>query len=277
MSDIVFSIRKLQCAYQNNAPVLFIDKLDISKGNLVFVIGKSGIGKSTFIETLGLMNRTISRSDDCSIQYTPQSKVTAIELKDFWSENNETMSAFRRENFSFIFQSTNLMQNFTAGENMMINLLIEGWEISRARERVVSVMNKLSLSEDLFDRGTAELSGGQRQRLAFVRGITAPFNVLFGDEPTGNLDENTANEVMTSLKDLIIAERKAAIIVSHDLKLALKFADQIVALTPMKWENDHTLGYADPANILKRENGSWYSANAGKIADPEGLLKSYLK
>lgn len=259
-----------------NKPVLHIENLQIPRGKLVFVVGKSGVGKSTLIETLGLMNSTIAQSENCSLQYYPEQDNSTLQLKGFWSQSNEVMSTFRRKNFSFIFQSTNLMQNFTAGENMMINLLIEGWSTKDARERIVSVMKELSLSEDLFDRNISELSGGQRQRLAFVRGITAPFQVLFGDEPTGNLDEKTAVEVMNSLKMLVYDQRKAAIIVSHDLQLALRFADMIIALTPKNMPDGTYIGQAEEDNILYRKEYGWTNMAGLAQDDPETILKNHL-
>ncbi|MEM1124149.1 MAG: hypothetical protein AAGJ18_27175, partial [Bacteroidota bacterium] len=101
--------------------------------------------------------------------------------------------------------------------------------------------------------------------LAFVRAITADFDVLFGDEPTGNLDRNTAEELISVLKSDIKQKARTGIVVSHDLALAEKFADIIIPITPQKrLANEAPLGEIIPANILRKRNGNWTTAS-GKI------------
>lgn len=254
----VFEVENLKCEYETGKTVLQIDKLAIPQGSLVFIVGKSGIGKSTLIETLGLMNNTIAPNKETRLKFfSNSSDSTSQDVADFWDRSDNAMSEFRKQNLSFIFQNTNLMENFSAGENMMVNLLINGVSSEKAKQRVLEVMKTLSLEEVLFDRDISALSGGQRQRLAFVRAITAEFTVLFGDEPTGNLDEATAGELMSSLKSLIRKENKTAVIVSHDLQLAAEFADMIIPITfntPDK--NGARHGEILPENILHKGN-SW--------------------
>jgi len=272
----VFQISDLTCEYITKRPVLHIKHLLIPRGKLIFVIGASGIGKSTFIETLGFMNRTIAESPDLSLKYstTPQSPVR--ELKNFWNLSNDELSEFRRENFSFIFQSTNLMPNFTAGENMMFSLLLQGKTIAESKERVLEVMRLLSLDEEIFDKKITALSGGQRQRLAFVRAITSEFNVLFGDEPTGNLDEKTANDLMVVLKHILITENKTGIIVSHDLDLAMQFADIIIPITQRETSDRNVMGEIDEKNIISRDGKNWL-IDEGICSDPKGYINAFLK
>jgi ABC-type lipoprotein export system ATPase subunit len=250
-------------------------KLTIPSGKLVFVIGKSGIGKSTFIETLGLMNNTMVNDNTTKVEFGVGEGKT-IELRGAWNMPNSDMSDLRKKYFSFIFQNTNLMPNFTAGENMMTSLLIEGKEITEAKKKVLEVMGLLSLPQEIFDRKTTELSGGQRQRLAFVRAVISDFVVLFGDEPTGNLDEKTAADLMGVLKNLITKDQKTGIIVSHDLKLAHDFADIIIPLTAKMKDGEILHGEVNLENVMTNENGRWNNSSGEKIADPLQYFSQYL-
>lgn len=271
----LFEIRNLACGYLPGLTTLELSRLDIPAGKLVFVIGKSGIGKSTFIESLGLMNNTILENTDTHIGFYP-GKGQSVELSSVWKMHNTDLSNLRKEYFSFVFQNTNLMPNFTAGENMMTSLLIQGKSIETAKPIVLEVMKRLSLDSDLFDRKTTELSGGQRQRLAFVRAVISDFVVLFGDEPTGNLDEKTAADLMTVLKGFIEEENKTAIIVSHDLKLAQNFADIIVPLTPVFDDKGISHGEVKESNIASKRDGVWTHPDGQSIPNPASFFAQYL-
>lgn len=273
----VFNIKHLHCEYIKDVPVLELNDLTIPRGKLIFVIGKSGIGKSTFIETLGLMNKTIAEREQTSITFYPKNGDAPIELKNSWQQPNASLSNFRKSHFSFIFQNTNLMPNFTAGQNMMMSLLIKGKSVNEAKEEVLRVMKRLSLPEYIFDKKITELSGGQRQRLAFVRAVTADFTVLFGDEPTGNLDEHTANELMSILKQLIQEEQKTGIIVSHDLKLASRFADWVVPITTQADAKGQLKGVVKNENILRHEKETWQMDGRIIKTDPVQFLSKYLE
>ncbi len=272
----VFQISDLTCEYIVQKPVLQIKTLFIPRGKLIFVVGASGIGKSTFIETLGFMNRTIANSPGLSLKYSATDQSPTRELKDFWNLSNDELAKFRRENFSFIFQNTNLMPNFTAGENMMFSLLLQGKSITKSKERVLEVMRLLSLDEGIFDKKITALSGGQRQRLAFVRAITSEFNVLFGDEPTGNLDEKTADDLMVVLKHILETENKTGIIVSHDLDLALQFADVIIPITQRETNAHAVTGEIHEKNIISRRGKNWLVGD-GVCSDPKGYINNFLK
>lgn len=275
--DYIFSIEELCCQYIAGVPILNIRKVEIPFGKLIFVVGKSGVGKSTFIETLGFMNNTIAVNEKTRIRYHGRPDSSPEELKDFWKRSNDLQSLFRLDHFSFIFQQTNLMNNFTSGENMMVNLLINGESLDCAKQRILSVMDQLSLPKELFDRNISELSGGQRQRLAFARAVTAKFNVLFGDEPTGNLDQKTAAELMRGLKYILVEEHKTAIMVSHDLSLAIEFADIIIPITPVgNGEYRSQTGEILEKNILKKRNGQWESHLGTRLESVDRILQYHL-
>lgn len=233
----LFEIDNLRCSYDKNyregesKVVLEIDHLVIPAGKKVFIVGESGIGKSTILETLGLMNNTIVPDDKAQF-YFYEKENSKTDLKHLWeSKSDKKLSDFRLKNFSFIFQSTNLMRNFTAYENIAFTRLLQGYTKYSCFQRVRSVLNELGLDHVDEHRMAHELSGGQQQRLAFARAILPDFTILFGDEPTGNLDGENAVRVMQILsKNLDEHVGASAIIVSHDMHLAVTFADIIIKI-----------------------------------------------
>lgn len=271
--DLIYDISNLECQYIPGTTVLRIPELQIPKGKLVFVLGVSGIGKSTFIETLGLMNRTIHVTPETAIKFNNGEEMQ--EIKEIWDTDNTSISKFRNDHFSFIFQNTNLMPNFTAGENMCISMLIEGKAMKEVKEKVLHVMERLDLAPELYYRKIQELSGGQRQRLAFVRAIIAGFNVMFGDEPTGNLDRETGYKLMNILKQNLSEHNRTGIIVSHDIDLALSFAD-IILLLSKTGEGEEMHGTFDPKYYLINDNNQWKRKDGEVIEDVQQLVNEIL-
>lgn len=210
--------------------VLEINHLQIDRGKKVFIVGESGIGKSTILETLGMMNNTIV--PDSSTRFLFQeADGRQIDLSSLWHKSDRALSQFRLHNYSFIFQSTNLMRNFTAYENVAYTRMIQGYSQKETLDRTRQVLEDLGLERIDEQRMTQELSGGQQQRLAFARAILPDFTVLFGDEPTGNLDPENAERVMRIIRDKLSYQQDAsAVIVSHDMHLATSFADIIIKI-----------------------------------------------
>lgn len=253
----IFSIQNLVCSYSGNQEdkVLEIKELEIPEGKLTFLLGSSGSGKSTLLETLGMMNNTIA-SGSVKLNFNNEQ----IDLHNLWSANNESeISKIRKRHLSFIFQNTNLMENFTAYENISLSRMIkesvgEAEVISGAKE----LMKKVNLPENEVDETTlaVNLSGGQKQRLAFVRALNTNATILLGDEPTGNLDEANANELISILKNN--SKNITSIIVSHDINLALNHCDRIVILT-----KDKTKGYGEilKENVFDRSVWENYSTD----------------
>lgn len=274
MKTPVFKINNLECAYSNGKTVLHISDLKIPSGKLVFVLGVSGIGKSTMIETLGLMNNTIKSSTNCDVIFSTNG--VEEDISDIWSKENDYISQFRRKYFSFIFQNTNLMPNFTAGENMAVRMLLEGKTIEESKDRVMYFMDKLNLDRNLFDRNIYELSGGQRQRLAFVRAIVSDFGVLFGDEPTGNLDKDTSGRLMYTLKENLAELDGSGLIVSHDIPLALNFADELLLLSRKDTEMGSVGVIEDQHYLVKQDNGGWENILGDKINNPHDFVNEIL-
>jgi ABC-type lipoprotein export system ATPase subunit len=239
MSETLFSIKGLRCAYSNDHEVLRIDDITIPSKKLMILLGKSGSGKSTFLETLGLMNNTITQGD---VSYYPDNGSDKISYSNIWSQKKlKEVAKIRHDHFSFIFQNTNLMPNFSAYENACLTELIRGTSMKNASGKVTELMKELGLAEISQTRKASELSGGQKQRIAFIRAVASDFNVLFGDEPTGNLDDFNSRELINFIKNNIHTYNRSAIIVSHNVSLSMEFGDIIMVLN----ESDKSLGYCE--------------------------------
>ena len=250
---ILFNIKHLECGYPNkenkDAPpgipkVLQVGPLKIYKGEFVVLLGNSGSGKSTLLETLGLMaNRII----DGDVEFYPGTDTEPVNYLDgLWKNkvggqgqvpvDTDKITRIRRGNFNFIFQENNLMPNFTNSENIVIADLIDNTKERKSsygasKEELISV----NLPPEFGDKYPQNISGGERQRVAFARATLPKCNVLFGDEPTGNLDEKNADDLMGIIKKKVNEDQdKTAIIVSHNIELSLKYADRIILLTPAK-------------------------------------------
>lgn len=269
--DKLFEIQNLRCSYDKkyregeSRVVLEIEHLLIPRGKKIFIVGESGIGKSTILETLGMMNNTIVRGNDTHFVFYDDNK--EVDLKSMWKKGDKILSNFRLKHYSFIFQSTNLMKNFTAYENIAFTRMLQGYSRFSCFQRTKKVLEDLGLEHVEPSRMAQELSGGQQQRLAFARAILPDFTVLFGDEPTGNLDAENAVRVMQILTGkLNELDNASAIIVSHDMHLAVTFADVIVkirkCIRPKKHEEDEDVSFGvcnDACVYVRKEDdfGIW--------------------
>lgn len=275
ISQPLFEINNLVCAYRQTTgksgnAVLKIPHLTIPAQKIIVLLGKSGAGKSTILETLGLMNNTISPQSN--LIFRPDSG-TQLAFEKIWE--NSDIDRVRNRHFSFIFQHTNLMPNFTVYENICITQLLQGTSKADAIKNAQKIMNRIGLGEVDSNKKPHELSGGQRQRVAFVRAITAQFTVLFGDEPTGNLDEINSRELMTILTDNIKSNGRTAIIVTHNIDLALEFADTIIILTKNKEDG---IGQVEPANIFNKIDHNW-AANGQSLQATQlrGVIENLIR
>ena len=265
----LYEIENLRCSYDKSyhegisKVVLEIEHLAIPRGKKIFIVGESGIGKSTILETLGMMNNTIVPNDSTRFVFFDQGN-KEIDLKSMWNKRDKILSDFRLKNYSFIFQSTNLMRNFTAFENIAFTRMLQGFSQFACFQRTKKVLDDLGLDHVNQERMAQELSGGQQQRLAFARAILPDFTVLFGDEPTGNLDAENAMRVMDILtQKLNEHEGASAIIVSHDMHLAVTFADTIIKIKKnfrtKKNPDDEDVAYGSINNecIYTHNNDTW--------------------
>lgn len=265
--NVNLNVKNLVCSYYDKK-VLSCYDLQFYENEIVFLLGKSGTGKSTFLESVGLMSNTMSQ--DSKVYVSEQTN----SIREYWELGDNEISKFRQKNYSFIFQDTNLMETFTAGENMCFGLMVGGNSFEKAKSRVFEVMKSIDLPDDIFDSRIFNLSGGQRQRLAFVRAVTADFKILFCDEPTGNLDEMVANKLMMFLSKEIKSSSRTAIIVSHNINLALKYADKILTI---EYNSQKGLGEINRKSCIEKTNGKWMTLEGGGVLDAYNFLVSKMQ
>ena len=175
-------------------------------GEIVAIVGASGAGKSTLLQILG----TLLTPDEGSLQIDG-TQVLALPQK--------ALSTFRNRKIGFVFQAHHLLPEFTALENVMIPALIGGEKSRQAREKAQELLHAVGLSERLGHK-PSELSGGEQQRVAIARALVNAPAVLFADEPTGNLDTRTKEEIHTLLFRLREKLNQTIVIVTHDACLA---------------------------------------------------------
>lgn len=180
--------------------------LAVEPGQVVGLLGQSGTGKSTLLHIAGLLER-------------PNSGTVVIGGRDCTQLGERERTQVRRHNLGFVYQFHHLLPEFTALENVMIPQRIAGRPKGEAKARAAELLDSLGLSDRLEHR-PAELSGGEQQRVAMARAMANSPLVLLADEPTGNLDESTADAVLDILIDMIRTHELAAVIATHNMELA---------------------------------------------------------
>jgi ABC-type lipoprotein export system ATPase subunit len=231
--ESVFHIDNLECSYSEGTVVLKAKDIKIPRNSVTILLGPSGSGKSTLLESLGLMSKTIN-SESTQLTFFPEPGQKGYPFEQLWDDKNkELLSKIRQDYFSFIFQSTNLMSNFTSIENVTLTDLIKSKDTVFANYKAINTLvEDLSILSLEYEKLPSGYSGGERQRIAFARAAIPEFSVLFGDEPTGNLDHFNSNKLMFFIQEFIRNhQNKSALIVSHNIDLALDFADRIIILT----------------------------------------------
>jgi lipoprotein-releasing system ATP-binding protein len=193
---------------QGEQPLVILDgaKLALWAGQSVALVAPSGSGKSTLLHIAGLLETP--DSGEVYVAGAPTSQLTDIER-----------TQIRRTDIGFVYQSHRLLPEFSALENVMMPQMIRGLKRSETVKRAGEILSYLGLGERLKHR-PAELSGGEQQRVAIARAVANAPRALLADEPTGNLDPNTADHVFQALMQLVKATRVAMLIATHNMALA---------------------------------------------------------
>ena len=176
------------------------------KGEVVSIVGASGAGKTTLLQILGTLSR-------------PDSGALGIDGKDVLKMDEKQLSAFRCRKIGFVFQAHHLLPEFSALENVMMPALIAGRKTSEAKQAALDLLERVGLS-DRADHKPSQLSGGEQQRTAIARALINKPAVLLADEPTGNLDSATKQEIHKLLFSLRDSLGQTIILVTHDPQLA---------------------------------------------------------
>jgi len=196
-------------------PVLRGVSLAIQPGEIVALVGPSGAGKSTLLHVAGLLDRA-------------DGGAVIFEGRDCSRMNDSERTAARRGSIGFVYQFHQLLPELSALENIVLPQMIAGVTRREARARSMELLGLVGL-EARADHRPARLSGGEQQRVAILRAIANRPKLLLGDEPTGNLDHSTADEVTAVLLDLVRRTGLAALIATHNLELARRM-DRILTL-----------------------------------------------
>ena len=189
--------------------------LRIYKGEVCCIFGTSGSGKSTLLNQLAGMEK-------------PTKGQVFIRGKNISDMNEEELAAFRQEHMSFIFQSYNLLPSMTAVENVAMPLMFKGMDRKRREAMAEEMLKRVGLSHRLHHY-PSQMSGGQQQRAGIARAFVSRPEVVFADEPTGNLDTKTTAEIMDMVMGFARRFNQTIILVAHDPGMS-RYADRIVTL-----------------------------------------------
>lgn len=225
---IVLKTENLTKIYgKGNTEVVALNKANISveQGEFVAVIGTSGSGKSTLLHMLGGLD-------------TPTSGKVFVESKEIFSLKNDSLTIFRRRKIGFVFQSFNLVPVLNVYENIIFPIQLDGGNIDK--KYINNIIETLGLKEKI-NAMPNQLSGGQQQRVAIARALATKPAIVFADEPTGNLDTKTSQDVISLLKVTGKKYNQTIVMITHNEAIA-QMADRIIRI--------------EDGNIVK--GGDWY-------------------
>ena len=218
MSDPVLETRDLRRSFtQGDVTIHVLRGIDLAvqPGEIVALLGPSGSGKSTLLQAVGLLEGGFSGS-------------IRIGGREASTLNNDARTELRRDALGFVYQFHHLLADFNAVENVMLPQLIRDTTPEASRSRAEQLLTTLGLGARL-DHRPAKLSGGEQQRVAVARALANRPPLVLADEPTGNLDEATADVVLAEFLGLVRGEGSAALVATHNERLARKM-DRVVRL-----------------------------------------------
>ncbi|MGB7316439.1 MAG: ABC transporter ATP-binding protein [Planktotalea sp.] len=217
MSDPTLELSGIAKAYnkgrENEVNVLSDVDLSVASGEIVALVAPSGAGKSTLLHIAGLLD-------------TPDAGRVKIAGQDVTGLSDRKRTAIRREDVGFVYQFHHLLPEFTALENIVLPQLANGIRAADAHARALDLLTRVNVAHRA-DHRPAALSGGEQQRVAFCRALANAPRLLLADEPTGNLDPDTSEQVFAALMDLVRSTGLAAVIATHNLELAARMDRQL--------------------------------------------------
>lgn len=200
---------------ENTVPVRALDGVDITidQGEFVAIVGTSGSGKSTLLNMLGGLDR-------------PTSGSVTVDGKKIFELTDEELTIFRRRKIGFVFQAFNLVPVLTVYENIVLPIQLDGNSVDE--EFVDQVIASLGLKEKVENLPN-QLSGGQQQRVAIARALATKPSIILADEPTGNLDSKTSQDVLGLLKMTSVKFKQTIVMITHNEEIA-QMADRIIRI-----------------------------------------------
>ena len=225
MSNPLIKITQIKRDFVLGNEMVYVLKgidLEINKGEYVALMGPSGSGKSTLMNLLGCLD-------------TPTSGHYILNGKDVSKMHDNELAEIRNKEIGFVFQTFNLLPRTTALDNVALPMIYAGFTKSERKERAMKVLQQVNLG-DRMDHQPNQLSGGQRQRVAIARALVNSPSIILADEPTGNLDSKTSDEIMKLLDD-IHENGNTIILVTHEEEIAAH-AKRIIRLRDGMIESD---------------------------------------
>ena len=217
------NMKKIYNPGENEVRALDGIDLDIEKGDLVAIVGHSGSGKSTLMNMLGCLD-------------TPTSGKYVLDGQDVASMTDNQLADVRNKEIGFIFQGFNLISNLDAVENVELPLVYRGVSKNERKQLAMEALKSVGL-EDRMKHKPNEMSGGQQQRVAVARAVAAKPPIILADEPTGNLDTKSTQEIMEILKELHRSGR-TVIIITHDEEISSQ-AHRVIRILDGRIEEDY--------------------------------------
>ena len=217
------NMKKIYNPGENEVRALDGIDLDIEKGDLVAIVGHSGSGKSTLMNMLGCLD-------------TPTSGKYVLDGQDVASMTDNQLADVRNKEIGFIFQGFNLISNLDAVGNVELPLVYRGVSKNERKQLAMDALKSVGL-EDRMKHKPNEMSGGQQQRVAVARAVAAKPPIILADEPTGNLDTKSTQEIMEILKELHRSGR-TVIIITHDEEIASQ-AHRVIRILDGRIEEDY--------------------------------------
>lgn len=219
MSEPVLELQGISKSYNRGKPsaIMVLDGLDLTvmRGEVVALVAPSGAGKSTLLHIAGLLDQ-------------PDSGTVRIGGRDLAGQGDRLRTGVRRAEVGFVYQFHHLLPEFSAAENIILPQLANGVAWGDAAMRADELLGRVGLAARASHR-PAELSGGEQQRVAFCRALANGPRLMLADEPTGNLDPGTSDQVFRVLMDIVRETGLSALIATHNLDLAERM-DRIVRL-----------------------------------------------
>ncbi|SFL09901.1 putative ABC transport system ATP-binding protein [Lachnospiraceae bacterium KH1T2] len=226
MGDSAISVKQLYKIFllgKEKVRALNGVSFDIEKGQFVAIVGTSGSGKSTLLNMLAGLE-------------APTKGTIKIAGENIEHYNERQLVKFRRNHVGFIFQSYNLLPTMDAVENVALPLTFRGMDKSLREKKALKALKMVGLQKYIKHRPT-EMSGGQQQRVGIARALVLEPEIIFADEPTGNLDSVTTEEILKLMQDVVRKNKTTLVMVTHDNHLA-SFADRIIRIKDGKIIND---------------------------------------
>ena len=204
----MIELRRVTKQFAGKRQVTALDdvSLEIPRGQMVSIIGPSGSGKSTLLNLIGGLDRATSGD-------------VLVDGELLGGLSDDALTRVRRDKIGFIFQFFNLLPTLSCLENVGLPLHLRGWPRPKVRDRATELLNLVQLGHRV-DHLPEELSGGERQRVAIARALSIYPPILLADEPTGNLDTYTGQEILRLIQDLHVRLGSTIVIVTHDMQVA---------------------------------------------------------